>query len=207
MPLSCDNTDKLMYQYRSSTALTEFFNTLAAEYCVLSAVLDALETRLDIGRSVGVQLDLIGEIVGVPRPLNIQIDPDDAFGFDQAAVDGPGYPTPVPPDYGWSGFTREDRGGRFVGVDGLFIGRMFDIDYRTLLRARIYTNKATGTREDLLQFLSFVLNTPASTITVVTGRVDIQLGRSASSVEVDIIRALIPVIAGVEVGDITMPGE
>lgn len=201
----CDNTGRLMYQYADSPKLVDLIRRLSAEVCVLWDMMEDLETRLDIGLSVGVQLDLIGEIVGVPRPLNIQIDPDEAFGFDEAPLAGPGFPTPTPPDYGWSGATRADRGGRFVGIDGLLIGKMADIDYRTLIRARIWANGASGTVEDILRFLEFVLGVPNSTLTLGTGVINITLGRYTSSVELDILRALIPAAAGVRVGDINQP--
>lgn len=204
MPV-CDNTNRLMYQYADSPTLLALARRLTAEHCVLWEEMEDLETRLDISESHGVQLDLIGEIVGVPRPLNIQIDPDEAFGFDEEALASPGFPTGVPPDYGWSGATRADRGGRFVGIDGLLIGKMADIDYRTLIRARIYANSARGTIEDILLFLRYVLGDSSSTLSLGTGVVNVTLGRYASSVELDILRALIPVAAGVRVGDLNQP--
>ncbi len=201
----CDTTGRLMYQYASSERLKSLVRALTAEHCALWALMDNLETRLDIDRSVGVQLDLIGEIVGVPRPLNIQIDPDEAFGFDELALSDEDFPTGVPPDYGWSGATRSDRGGRFVGVDGLLIGRMSDVDYRTLIRARIFANSATGTTEDILLFLDFVLGARGSTLSISTGTVNIATARTISSTERDIIEALIPLAAGVRLGTITQP--
>lgn len=201
----CDTTDKLMYQYASSENLRRLIRSLTSEHCALWELMNALETRLDIDQSLGVQLDLIGTIVGVPRPLNVQIDPDEAFGFDELALDDPGHPTGVPPDYGWSGATRSDRGGRFVGVNGLLVGRMSDMDYRTLIRARIFANSATGTTEDVLLFLDFVLGSPGSTVSTGPGLVNLAVARAISSTERDIIEALIPLAAGVGLGTITQP--
>lgn len=203
--LTCDNTAKLMYQYADSQQLLGFFRAILAENCVLLDTLTALETRLDIDTSVGIQLDLIGEIVGVPRPLNIQIDPDEAFGFDELAVDDPGFPTGVPPDYGWSGVSRADRGGRFVGVNGLLVGRMYDSDYRTLIRARIFANQATGTIDDVIAFLAYVLGVPNNTLTISVGSIEVNAGRPFSSVEEDIIMALIPLAAGISLTAINQP--
>lgn len=203
---SCDTTDKLMYQYASSVRVKQLIRSMTAENCILQDVMDALRTRLDIDRSEGVQLDLIGEIVGVPRPLNIQIDPDEAFGFDEIAEGDPGFPSGYPPDFGWSGATRADRGGRFTGIDGLLVGRMVDVDYRTLIRARIFSNVAAGTVEDVLRFLEFVLGTPTSTLTIHSNRtVTINLGRYASGNEIDIITALVPFAAGIGIAAINQP--
>lgn len=204
--MSCDNTNRLMYQYAASERLLALLRAITAENCELQDTLDSMETRLDIELSVGVQLDQIGVIVGVPRPLNIQIDPDEAFGFDEAALDDPEFPTPVPPDYGWSGATRADRGGRFVGINGLLVGRMVDADYRTLIRARILANSAKGTVEDVLRFLRFVLGTDASQLVQHgDGTVSISLGRYATANEIDIIRALVPLAAGIGLVAVNQP--
>lgn len=198
----CDNTAKLMYQYADSPQLRNLILTLLSENCEISANNLALMTRLDIDASEGVQLDYIGEIIGQPRPLNIQIDENDAFAF-RGSLAG------VEPDpgtgKGWSGRTRQDVGGRFVGINGLIIGKMIDADYRTLLRARIFSNGASGTVDDIGRFLVFTLGAGAYLVHNYVGYVDIEVDRALSSTEEDVIQLLIPLAAGVRLNDIIQP--
>lgn len=198
----CDNTNRLMYQYADSPNLLALVRALYAENCNISADSDALMTRLDIELSEGVQLDRIGEIIGQVRPLNIQIDENDAFAF-RGSLAG------VEPDpglgKGWSGRTRPDIGGRFVGINGLIIGRMIDADYRTLLRARIFSNVATGTVDDIGKFLQFTLGPGTYLVHNFVGYVDVEIDRALSSTEEDVITILIPLAAGVRLNDIIQP--
>ena len=204
MALTCNNTSRLLYQYADSPNLVSLLLALLAENCVLISTMDALETRLDVELSEGIQLDLIGMIVGVPRPLNIQIDPDEAFGFDPLEVSDPGHPSGQVPDFGWSGTTRQDRGGRFVGIYGLLVGRMSDFDYRTLIKARIFSNQASGTTEDILAFLEYVLGVGNSKVFPSLGKVSVEVGRPLSGVELDIIAEMLPLAAGIELDEITV---
>lgn len=201
--MTCDNTHRLMYQYQSSPKLRALILALTREYCDLQVVIGQLETRLDIGLSSGVQLDLIGEIVGQERPISVSIDPDEVFGFDPIEVGDPGFPSGCPPDFGWSGVSRPDRGGVWTSVSGLFVARMSDSDYRTLLRARIFSNSADGTVESIVKFLDFATGVDGNNIINSTiGQVDLIVGRYISSVEETIIKSLAPVAAGIRVNSV-----
>lgn len=189
----CDNLARLMYQYQDSPLLRQMVLALSAEHCELSLEMDVLETRLDIALSVGVQLDLIGIIVGQARPISVQIDENDVFAFDLGTGKG------------WSGRTRADVGGRFIGINGLAVAAMFDDDYRTLLRARIFTNTAEGTVDDIGLFLAFVLGPGPHQVRTSLGVVDITVGRQISGDEEDIIRLLAPVAAGILLRDVLRP--
>jgi hypothetical protein len=204
--LSCDNTHRLLYQYAASPQLKKLVLALTLQYCDLQVVLSDLETRLDIDVSVGIQLDLIGEIVGQPRPLSIEIDPDEVFGFDPEAEDDPDFPSLPNPDFGWSGDGRPDRGGVWTSVDGLFVGRMVDADYRTLLRARIFSNGADGTVDSIAAFLNFAIGgTGNNVVNNIVGQISLQVSRHLSSVEETILLSLVPVAAGVRVHEIIQP--
>lgn len=204
--MSCDNTHRLLYQYQTSPKLRSLILSLTLEYCDLEVVMAQLETRLDIDLSSGVQLDLIGEIVGQPRPLSISIDPDEVFGFDPLEEDDIDFPSGAVPDFGWSARDRADRGGVWTGIDGLFVAHMLDADYRTLLRARIFSNGADGTVDSIVSFLNFALGGIGNTVVNDTvGQVDLVVSRKLSSVELQIILALVPVAAGVRVNSVIQP--
>lgn len=204
--MTCDNTHRLLYQYQNSPKLRSLMLALTLEYCDLEVVMEQLQTRLDIDQSHGIQLDLIGEIVGQPRPVSISIDPDEVFGFDPIATAGGGFPSGAVPDFGWSASDRADRGGVWTGVDGLFVASMFDSDYRTLLRARIFSNGADGTVDSIVRFLNFALGGSGNGIVNDTvGQVDLVVNRTLSSVELQIILSLVPVAAGIRVNSVVEP--
>ena len=183
--------EKLIYQYQGSPRVRALCEALLTEYGTIAGVTAALRTRLDIDASQGVQLDGIGEIVGRPRPLTVQIDPADAFAFD-----GPD------PGAGFSGEGRPDIGGRFVGVNGLIIGAMPDEQYRVLIRATIFANYAKSTLDNIAAYGRFVLGAEIN-VTEGIGFVDISVGRPLSPPEIEIIRETIPLAAGIRLGQIT----
>lgn len=202
----CDNTHRLLYQYQSSPKLRMLALNLTSEYCSLEEVLLDLETRLDIDKSNGIQLDLIGEIVGQPRPTSVSINPDEVFGFDPIARGAGGFPSGPVPDFGWSRRDRADRGGVWTSVSGLFVAKMFDADYRTLLRARIYANGADGTVDSIVSFLNFAVGGMGNSIVNSTvGQVDLLVSRRVSSVEEQILMTLAPVAAGVRINALIQP--
>lgn len=206
--ISCDNTGKLLYQYADSPLLRGMVLSMTAEYCNLQRAMDELETRLDIDISVGIQLDLIGEIVGQPRPLSVEINPDEVFGFDPLLTSNGSFPSGPSPDFGWSGIDRRDRGGVWTGIGGLYVGRMTDEDYRTLLRARIFSNRADATVDAIASFLDFALGANGnSVVNSVVGQIDLVVWRQLSSVEETIILSLVPVAAGIRVNQIIQPED
>lgn len=177
---------KVIYQYRHSPNVLGLIRALLTGYAEAYSEGDALYTRTDIAESVGAQLDGIGEIVGRPRPLTEQIAEADAFAF--AGGTGKGF----------SGIGRPDIGGRLVGVDGLIIGAMGDVDYRTLLRATIHANYADSTIDNIGEYVRFIIGSEAS-ITQGVGFIDVTFPRPLGPTELRIIDAAIPVAAGIRV--------
>lgn len=202
--MSCDNTSRLLYQYANSPVLRSLLLSLLAEMCTLKDALTQLETRLDIDLSTGQQLDLIGEIVGQPRPLVFETLAGEIFGFDPLAASAGGFPSGDVPDFGWSAVNRADRGGRFGNVSGgALVGRMVDGDYRTYLRARIYSNRASATVDSIGEFLHQALGAGDHSVGNSTpGQVDLIVGRPLSTIEEQIVRSLAPVAAGVRINDV-----
>lgn len=178
--------DLMLYQYRDSPVLRSLISALLAEYGTIYNTLESLRTRLDIDLSVGKQLDGIGEIVGQPRPLTEEIDPDDVFAF----AGGTGL--------GFSGIGRPDVGGRFQGVNGLIIGPMQDPDYRLLLKATIFSNSADSTIDAIAQYITFVLGEPPQ-IDNGIGFIDITYPYAVSNVQRRILIDQMPIAAGIRI--------
>lgn len=186
MLLADQAISRIAYQYQGAERFKGFVRALVGEYDTLYETLLALETRLDIDKSEGAQLDGIGEIVGQPRPdtlgsVFLEFPADEAFAF----AGGVGR--------GFSGVDRPDVGGRFAGLTGR---RMPDSDYRTLLRAKIFANYAGSDIDSLGQYSLFVFGTRA-TIIPGLGFVDITIQKPLAGWERRLIEITFPVAAGI----------
>jgi hypothetical protein len=187
MSLADKAVGRLAYQYQTAERFRAYVRALIDEYDSIYAALLSLETRLDIDASEGVQLDLIGEMVGQPRPEGIgsvflEFPPEEAFSF----AGGVGL--------GFSGVGRPDVGGRFVGLAAA--GRMIDDDYRVLLRAAIFRNYSDCTVESMGQYSLFVFGTRATIISGV-GYVDITIQKPLRGWERRLVEETFPVAAGI----------
>ena len=136
---------RLAYQFKNSVKLQEFLEAFLAEFEELRiSGLQLLNERY-LNDAVGVQLDGIGEIVGLPRPEK-DVDIAGLFGFldDPTAL-------------GFGDITDSDIGGNFWdGVsDFVLVG---DNLYRLLIRAKIIENKTAMTVDDTLRLISFTFD-------------------------------------------------
>ncbi|AJK27154.1 structural protein [Acinetobacter phage vB_AbaM_phiAbaA1] len=100
------------------------------------------ETLLDIDKSTGRNLDLIGSIVGQPRVL-VDFSIDKYFGFL-------GNPRAEPYDKGlwYSTFSAKGADSRVLS----------DEEYRRIIKARIIRNKTNCSRSDFMKILELILN-------------------------------------------------
>ena len=147
--MSSDVIDKgvarLAYQFKDSSKFQEFLEAFLQQLQDLKASdLQLLNERyLDV--AVGVQLDGIGEIVGLPRPEK-DVDIAGLFGFldDPTAL-------------GFGDILDSDIGGNFW--DGISQKVLIGDDlYRLLIRAKIIENKTAMTVDDTLRLISFTFN-------------------------------------------------
>lgn len=183
--------DRLIWQYRDKPNVRALIASVLVEFDNIGGALDALRTRLDIDLSQGVQLDGIGELIGMPRPITVSIDPTDVFAFDD-----------TDDAKGFSGVGRPDVGGRMIGLNGLIIGPMPDAEYRTLLRATIFATSGLSDVDHLSGYGNAVTEGDVF-LTEGVGHVNLNLPRPVSSTEADLIRDTFPVAAGISVGYIS----
>ena len=133
--------NRLAYQFKDSDKFQDFITAFLEEFQDLYESENQLLTDRYLNTAVGVQLDGIGEIVGLSRPLK-PVDVAGLFGF----VDDPtalGFGTEDDPDVGgnfWDGIGSE-----------VLIG---DSLYRMLLRAKIIENQTAMTVDDTLRLIS-----------------------------------------------------
>lgn len=168
-------------QYTEAQKFLAYIRALLASSAEMETVLQKVAEQSDIDLAEGVNLDVIGEVVGISRilPNSIAVK---FFGFE-------GQP-----------------GGDVFGEEGaLGIGSRFreelepetatsvlaDPEYRLLLRAKIVKNHAQGTNEDILQGLAYLFNTPATVIEDIGGmRIGVAIGRQLTFQEKAMVTTL-----------------
>lgn len=129
---------RLITQYKESVNIINYIKTLLIEANNLEEVFQELLTERYLDTAIGVQLDILGEIVGQSRNIK------DAnilkyFGFRDGGqhIGGFGYKF-------------------FVSGDHLFSNLELEDDpYRLLIKARIKRNGFDGTIESFIEFMTF----------------------------------------------------
>lgn len=135
---------RLAYQFEGSEKFQGFLTSFLAEYDELNiSGLQLLNERY-LDTAIGVQLDGIGEIVGLSRPEK-DIAVAGLFGFidDDSAL-------------GFGTTTDLDIGGNFLSLQsGGATAPIGDDLYRLLIRAKIIKNQTAMTVDDTLRLISF----------------------------------------------------
>lgn len=146
--------DTLFFQYlgteQGSVDLRNYINPAYTD--VSNGIEHIYQTILEgfkIDDAVGVQLDIIGNIIGLPRPTNGSIGADGFFGFDSL----PNFPFDT---------------GSFI--DGRSSGTTLvsDDKYRIFIKIKIIKNIWDGTRVQLKSLLALAVDADSITIETLT---------------------------------------
>lgn len=186
---------RLATQFRESTNLIAYLKTLLLEANNLEQVFcDLLEKRW-IDTAEGVQLDILGSIVGQPR----LIVGEELFGY--------------------FGFAVNLESGSFGSVIDLSLGNRFrsnsepvtgnrelsDTEYRFFIRARISKNRTSSTPEDIINQIKFILGVEQVLFDDGDTEYSISVGKVLTSEEKSVLlnTDIVPKTAGVRVNYIT----
>lgn len=183
-------------QYQESTNYLIYLCELLS---YMGEIEDVLQTNLlqtDIDQAEGVNLDVIGDIVGVAREIPRAV-PIKFFGFfGQTSGDV----------YGEEGNVSIGSRFRNEGEDWRSTSVLNDIEYRLLIRAQIVKNHSDGTLDSVLEGLHYLFNTDASVVNDVGGMVfNVAIGRKLTHTEQSIIKnlSILPRPAGVRIGQLS----
>ena len=187
---------RLATQYRDSLKLIAYIKALLHEADTLESVFrDLLENRW-IETATGVNLDILGSIVGQTREF-IDAEIFDYFGFAD---------NPIAQSFG----TLADVGigGRFRAVDEATQGirLLTDDEYRLFIKARIIRNTTSSTPEEIITQFRFLFDSPIVIIREgLKASYEISIGRRLSLNEKSIISQtnIVPKTAGVSASYIT----
>jgi len=186
---------RIATQYTESQRFLAYVRALLDSSAELEAVLQKVAEQTDIDIAEGVNLDVIGEIVGVSRiiPASVQLA---FFGFqDNAAA----------LNFGEEG--AQGVGGRFYdeGEPYLATSVLNDPEYRMLIRAKIVKNHAVGTNEDVIAGLAYLFgggnDVPVIVEDVGGMAIQVAIGRQLTYLEKVLISSLdiLPRPAGVRI--------
>lgn len=183
---------RIATQYQNAARFRAFLSALLAQANELEQVYQSLALITDIDQAEGVNLDVIGDIVGVPRIITEAIIKE-FFGFSGALL---------AQNFGEEG--NPAIGGRFrdevEGITGSTV--LADPEYRLLIRAKIVRNHARGTNDDVLNGLSYLFGGVPCQVEDLGGMaIGIAIGRPITNIELAILTTIdiLPRPAGVRI--------
>ena len=189
---------RLLEQFKSSENLIALIDALIEGQGELETVLDQLLTQRGIDSAIGVQLDIIGEIVGQPRTI-LDTTGLKFFGYAGAAGDIDGYGTVTDPTIGarYRGVTEETGVFRELG----------DTEYRIFIKSKIIQNVGNVTIPELQDAIIFILGEGSIVSVIETGNAKADLTIIAtiplSTAQLIVANDALPRPAGVGYGTIT----
>lgn len=179
-------------QYSESQDFLAYLRALLDSSSELETVLQTVAAQTDIDVAEGVNLDVIGEIVGVSR-----IIPDSIaimfFGFT-----GQSGATP----FGEEGVLSIGARFREENEPATVTSVLADPEYRLLIRAKIVKNHSHGTGEDMLRGMAYLFNAPMAAVDDIGNMaIAVAIGRQLTFQEQTIVKTLdiLPRPAGVRI--------
>lgn len=197
--------DLILGQYKDSPVFISFLKAMASEADILKDELENVKNNRYILEATGVQLDILGSILGIDRVVVDFID-NIFFGFNEDAT-----------AQSFGDLSNATTGGRFVSADEnpVVSRRLGDEEYRALLFAKITKNSSEVTPNDVLSVTSSILGVmfaggedisvqiqdPNDDINELSGHFEIQIGAALSGSDQAFIADLdlIPRPAGVRI--------
>lgn len=137
---------RLAYQYSDSEKFKGFLTAFLDEFQYLQDQNELLATMRTLDNSQGVQLDGLGEIIGLERPSE-PIELAGIFGFvnDDEAL-------------GFGTTTDSEVGGNWLSVNSITTQPIGDNLYRLLLRARAVQNRISMRVDETTSLISFMFS-------------------------------------------------
>lgn len=137
--------NRLAYQFKNSEKLKGLISVQLDEYQNIDNVFnDLLDDRL-LDNAIGIQLDGLGQILGLTRPY-LPIDVVGVFGFFSD-----------PTSRGFTDINNTELGGNFV--DFAATRQIANDDtYRKLLKAKTVINRTSMTVEETIEMVSFMFD-------------------------------------------------
>jgi hypothetical protein len=143
-------------QFKDRPIFDKFVQLMLANNIDIQQALKDLMQKRSIDTAEGVQLDILGDIVGQPRVL-IDTALLKYFAY-QGVLDGEGY----------GDLNNPSLGGTYYSLGQPLSGNTLlnDQQYRVFIKAKILKNKTNATPNDFLEFIGFVFGTQLNSVIV-----------------------------------------
>lgn len=182
---------RLATQYRESTNLINYIRSILKQSDELEQVFQDLLTKRSIDTAEGIQLDIIGDIVGQSRQL---IDVGDLIFFGLQGVVNAG---------GLGDLNDPSLGARLASLDEPTSGfrTLNDEEYRLFIRAKILRNHTRSTIQEIIDAVKFITDATLVVITEGTMSYIVNIGKDLTPNEEALIvnENLVPKTAAVGV--------
>lgn len=138
--------ERVTFAFKNSRVFDKYLRLFNVEVEELQEALRQLMQDRSIDTAKGVQLDIIGDIVGQPREL-VDSDLIPFFGFE-GALEARSY----------GDLNDRSVGGFYWDINSPTTGNVLlnDDQYRIFIRAKIIKNFTRATPEDVINFIKFV---------------------------------------------------
>lgn len=160
-------------QFKDKIIFDKYVQLLLSTKIELQQTLKDLMQKRSIETAEGVQLDIIGEIVGQPREL-IDASLISFFAF-QGVIGAEGFGDTSNPTIG----------GNFYNFGDPTAGNVIlnDEQYRLFIKAKIIRNSTAATPDQMIEFVSFLFGAPSAVIAEGNAEFTILFGRPLTQFE------------------------
>lgn len=143
-------------QFKDKVIFDKFVQLLISQSIDVQLVLNDLMQNRSLDTARGVQLDIIGEIVGQPRTL-LDTSLLKYFAFD-GYLDAQSF----------GDLNNAATGGQYYSLGAQLTGNTLlnDDQYRLFIKAKILKNRTNATPNDFLDFVGFVFGTKLNNVIV-----------------------------------------
>lgn len=182
-------------QFKESANLIAYTEALLSEANPLEKVFQDLLVKRTIDEAEGVQLDILGLIVGQTREF-IDATLFEYFGFAVNAQ-----------SRSFGDLSDPSIGGRFIAVGEPITGirKLNDTEYRSFIRARITRNNTTSTPEEIIAKFQFLFGIEQVLFVDGDTSYEVSLGRLLTANEKSILNDtdIVPKTVGVNASYVT----
>ncbi len=186
---------RLASQFTESTNLIAYIRALLVEADTLESVFQDILNKRFIDTAEGIQLDILGAIVGQPR----EFIGADLFGYFGFAVN------PVSGSFGTLLDISLGERFRITGESITGIRILTDTEYRLFIRARIIRNSTRSTPEDIIGQIKFLFQAEQIIFQDGDTQYSVSIGKILTSEEKSVLlnTDIVAKTAGVKVNYIT----
>lgn len=184
--------ERLLNQFEDAEDMIEMFRAIFNRIAEADALLEGLLLNRWLDTAEGVWLDIIGAIVGVPRPVG-EVDPSIIFTY-RAETDV------NDPNKGYGTLPQVNEVGLYNSIYGLSTNEpASDDEYRQRIRAKVAVTGAGVAYPDIYRFIRNTFGVEPHLSSPYVGRVEVELEEWISNRNRLFLVESAPVSAAIEI--------